>query len=74
MGFWRYFKEKISGFGFLVLGFVIIAAGALAVLFVKPESGIGLNLESACCFGTVLIIAVGAIVITYGQKIIQKAD
>ena len=77
MSFWRYFKGKLFGIGYIFFGTLIIVGGA----FLITTFGLGadsqlwkINLETAGCAAGVLIIAGGAFVIAYGQRKLQKLD
>jgi len=76
MSFWRYFKGKLSGLGYIVLGFALIAIGALALSYlgITLESVGKISWETGCCLGSGILVAVGAMVIAYGQRKLQKLD
>lgn len=76
MSFWSYLKSKLGGFAYLIFGFTLIAIGALALSYLGITlSSVGkINWETACCLGSGIIIAVGALVIAYGQRKLRKLD
>ncbi len=76
MSFWRYFKGKLLGIGYIFFGTLVIVGGAWLITTFSMASGVlwQLNLETAACATGVLIIAGGAFVIAYGQRKLQKLD
>lgn len=76
MSFWRYFKGKVGGLLYIVLGFALIGAAALALSYLGiTVSALGkINWETGCCLGSLILVAVGAMVIAYGQRKLQKLD
>lgn len=77
MSFWRYFKGKLLGIGYMFLGVIAMAAGAwlISSFGIGASGEIGkLNIETAGCATGGLIVVVGGLVIAYGQQRLKKMD
>ena len=75
MSFWRYFKGKLSGLGYILLGVFAMAAGAwLITNFGLGKNIFEPNLDTLCCASGGLLILVAGLVMAYGQRKITKLD